>query len=198
VAAPPPPAAAPAPAEQPHAAEESGSVIELDMQAIDGRSGTPRKTSPTPSASESNTDKKKAAGSGSNLTAEQRAMLERMGGSLDQGPSLRAPGEGSKASSSGGQGQLTAEQLSGVVLNGRKNLQRCYETALRGASSQETVRLDVEIQVSPNGNVTKVQANGKGLPGMDDCITRTVKMWRFPKSGEVTETRFPVVFQPGT
>jgi hypothetical protein len=195
---PPPPAAAPAPAEQPHAAEESGSVIELDMQAIDGRSGTPRKTSPTPSASESNTDKKKAAGSGSNLTAEQRAMLERMGGSLDQGPSLRAPGEGSKASSSGGQGQLTAEQLSGVVLNGRKNLQRCYETALRGASSQETVRLDVEIQVSPNGNVTKVQANGKGLPGMDDCITRTVKMWRFPKSGEVTETRFPVVFQPGT
>jgi hypothetical protein len=194
--APPPPAAA-APAEQPRT-DESGSVIELDMQAIDGRSGTARKTTPTPTTSEPSADKKKPGAAGSNLTAEQRAMLERMGGSLDQGPSLRAPSEGSKASSGGGQGQLTAEQLSAVVLNGRKNLQRCYETALRGASSQDTVRLDVEVQVSPNGNVTSVHANGKGLPGMDECITRTVKMWRFPKSGEVTETRFPVVFQPGT
>jgi hypothetical protein len=196
-AAPPPAAAAPA---EPPRTDESGSVIELDMQAIDGRSGTARKTTPTPSTSEPTADKKKpsATGSGSNLTAEQRAMLERMGGSLDQGPSLRAPSEGTKASTGGGQGQLTAEQLSAVVLNGRKNLQRCYETALRGASSQDTVRLDVEIQVSPNGNVTSVHANGKGLPGMDDCITRTVKMWRFPKSGDVTETRFPVVFQPGT
>jgi hypothetical protein len=194
--APPPAAAAAAPAEQPRA-EESGSVIELDMQAIDGRSGTARKpTSPTPGSSEAPADKKKP-GSGSNLTAEQRAMLERMGGGLDQGPSIRAPTE-SRAGSAQGQGQLTAEQLSAVVLNGRKNLQRCYETALRGASSQDTVRLDVEVQVSPNGNVTSVHANGKGLPGMDECITRTVKMWRFPKSGEVTETRFPVVFQPGT
>jgi len=196
--APPPPAAAAAPVQQPPVEEPGGSVIELDMQAIDGRSGTPRKSAQAPGANESSADKKKAAGSGSNLTAEQRAMLERMGGSLDQGPSLRAPSEGSKTGGSQGQGQLTAEQLSAVVLNGRKNLQRCYETALRGASSQETVRLDVEIQVSPNGNVTSVHANGKGLPGMDDCITRTVKMWRFPKSGDVTETRFPVVFQPGT
>lgn len=198
IAAPAPPPPAAAPAAQPAAEEPSGgSVIELDMQAIDGRSGTPRKSPTSASPSESSADKKKA-GSGSNLTAEQRAMLERMGGSLDQGPSIRAPSEGSHTSTGGGQGQLTAEQLSAVVLNGRKNLQRCYETALRGASSQETVRLDVEIQVSPNGNVTSVHANGKGLPGMDDCITRTVKMWRFPKSGDVTETRFPVVFQPGT
>jgi hypothetical protein len=76
-------------------------------------------------------------------------------------------------------------------------LQRCYETALRGANSNETVRLDVEIQVSPSGNVTSVHTGGKGLPGMEDCITRTVRMWRFPMSGEATQTRFPVVFQPG-
>jgi hypothetical protein len=191
----PPPAAAAAPAEPARAEDANGNVIELDMQAIDGRSGTARKTT-SATGTDPSADKKKGA-SGS-LTAEQRAMLERMGGGLNQGPSnIRAPSEGASTSSGQGSGQLTAEQLSGVVLNGRKNLQRCYETALRGQNSTETVRLDVEIQVSPNGNVTSVHATGKGLPGMDDCITRTVKMWRFPKSGEVTQTRFPVVFQPG-
>lgn len=190
-----PSAAAAANTEQAQPEDTGGNVIELDMQAIDGRSGTARKTT-TSSSTDSSADKKKG-GSGS-LTAEQRAMLERMGGGLNQGPSnIRAPSEGAQTGSGQGSGQLTAEQLSAVVLNGRKNLQRCYETALRGQSSSETVRLDVEIQVSPNGNVTNVHASGKGLPGMDDCITRTVKMWRFPKSGEVTQTRFPVVFQPG-
>jgi hypothetical protein len=163
------------------------------MQAIDGKSGAARKAgTPTVSPDAAGGDKKKG------LTAEQKAMLERMGGGLDQGPSnLRAPTESARGSGAPGSGQLTAEQLSAVVLTGRKNLQRCYETALRGSNSQDTVRLDVDIEVSPNGNVTSVHTKGKGLSGMEECITRTVKMWRFPKSGESTQTRFPVVFQPG-
>jgi hypothetical protein len=202
---PPPPAAAPAPA-APAATDEhaqapapkepsspSGNVIELDMQAIDGTSSSSARKSNGSSASSA--DKK---GKQQQLTAEQKEMLARMGGNLNQGgPSnLRAPSESSHPAP-GATGQLTAEQLSAVVLNGRKNLQRCYETALRGANSNDTVRLDVDIQVSPSGNVTSVHTSGKGLPGMDDCITRTVKMWRFPMSGEATQTRFPVVFQPG-
>jgi hypothetical protein len=42
-----------------------------------------------------------------------------------------------------------------------------------------------------------VHAAGKNLPGMEECITRTVKMWRFPMSADSTQTRFPLVFQPG-
>jgi hypothetical protein len=167
-------------------------VIELDVQPIDGQSNTRRTPAASSSAAPTSaSDKKKE------LTAEQKEMLARMGGGLDQGgPNLKAPSESGHATQ-GQQGQLTAEQLSAVVLKGRKNLQRCYETALRGSQSADTVRLDVEIEVSPAGNVTGVKANGKGLPGMDECITRTVKMWRFPMSSEVTQTRFPVVFQPG-
>ncbi|HEY2736411.1 MAG TPA: AgmX/PglI C-terminal domain-containing protein, partial [Polyangiales bacterium] len=131
------------------------------------------------------------------LTDEQKEMLARMGGGLNQGPSnIRAPSD-SGHNSAQGAGALTAAQLSNVVNGGRKNLQRCYETALRGSNSTDTVRLDVDIQVSPSGNVTNVKAAGKGLPGMEECITRTVRMWRFPMSGETTQTRFPVVFQPG-
>lgn len=182
---------APKPPAQPPEEAESD-VIELDMQPIDGQASTARRgTTTTPAA---NGDKAKAGGK--ELTAEQKELLARMGGGFDQGPNLKAPTESARPSA-GQQGQLTAAQLSAVVLRGRKNLQRCYETALRGSQSGETVRLDVEIEVSPNGNVTVARASGKGLPGMDECITRTVKMWRFPSSGEATQTRFPVVFQPG-
>ncbi|HEX2679501.1 MAG TPA: AgmX/PglI C-terminal domain-containing protein, partial [Polyangiales bacterium] len=96
-----------------------------------------------------------------------------------------------------GTGTLSSEDVSKVVVRGRQNLQRCYETALRGAQSEETLKLTVDIQVSPGGNVTSVHTSGKSLPGMDECITRTVKMWRFPTSGDGAQTQFPVVFQPG-
>jgi rRNA maturation protein Nop10 len=203
---PPPPAAAPAPAPAPAPAAQpqpeakndtqGGNVIELDVQAIDGASNAARKsgnTAAAPATQATGTDKKKP------LTAEQKELLERMGGGLNQGPSnLRAPTETAHASNVQGGGQLTSEQLSAVVLGGRKNLQRCYETALRGTNSNDTVRLDVDIEVSPSGNVTSVHTTGKGLTGMDECIVRTVRMWRFPLSGEATKTHFPVVFQPGT
>jgi hypothetical protein len=188
VAAPTQPVAVANP-EPAHAEPQRNNVVELDTQSIEGQSGTTRRN-PATGASAGTADKKKE------LTAEEKEMLARMGGGLDRGPSIKAPSESSRPSG-GGQGQLTAQQLSEVVLRGRKNLQRCYETALRGSGTGDAVRLDVEIEVSPNGNVTLVKASGKGLPGMDDCITRTVKMWRFPTSGEVTQTRFPVVFQPG-
>jgi predicted Zn finger-like uncharacterized protein len=190
------PAAAPAaPAAPTNEPARGGTMIELDMQAIDGQSGSnPQRRSGTGAAA--GADKSKG---GQGLTEEQKATLARMGGNLDQGPNLQARGETPRPSAGGGggSGQLTSQQLSEVVLRGRKNLQRCYEVALRGAQSDETVRLDVDLEVSPNGNVTSVHANGKGLPGMEECITRTVRMWRFPSSGEATQTRFPVVFQPG-
>lgn len=133
-----------------------------------------------------------------NLSAAQREMLARMGG--DPGSDIaglattKADGPSKAQHLEGG---LTAAQLSQVVLRGRKNLQRCYETALRGAGSTETIRLDVSVTVSPSGNVTAAKAAGQGLPGMSECIERTVRMWRFPNAGESTQTKFPVVFQPG-
>ncbi len=177
--------------------DAQGNVIQLGTQAIDGQSAAAAARRPSGGTSAGDKNKTPPA---KQLTDEQKAMLARMGGGLDQGagPNLKAPSEAQHASSSGGgTGQLTAEQLGGVVLRGKKNLQRCYETALRGANSDETVRLDVDLEVSPSGNVTSVHTTGKGLPGMDECITRTVRMWRFPSSGDGAQTRFPVVFQPG-
>ena len=197
------PAPKPNPEPEPRAAaeradDEDTSQIELDPQAVDGaktarKSVSPPRQVPAPPTPSAAAEKKRPA-----LSVEDKALLDKMRGDLDHGPTnLRVGNESARAQAASGTGQLTAEQLSQVVLNGRKNLQRCYETALRGANTNETVRLDVDIQVSPSGNVTSVRTSGKGLPGMDECIVHTVQMWRFPMSAETTQTRFPVVFQPG-
>ena len=132
------------------------------------------------------------------LTAAQKAMLERMGGTAtsDLG-ALQRKDEAPAAGGNRQAGSLGADQLRSVVQRGQKNLQRCYESALRGAGTDSTIRLDVHLTVSPNGNATNVQVKGQGLPGMNECISRTIKMWRFPNATEASELAFPLLFQPG-
>jgi hypothetical protein len=169
-------------------AEEDG--IELEEQAIEAS------TEPEKRAQRTTTSKKTTAPT-KKLTAAQKEMIARMGGGDTKAASIQTSSRSSSGSSATGQG-LSAGQLSKVVRQGRSSLQRCYETALRQiGGSDETVRMDVEVTVSANGNVSKAHAGGKGLAGMKQCLERTVKAWRFPKSGGTTETRFPVVFQPG-
>lgn len=135
---------------------------------------------------------------GKELTAEQKEMLARMGGaeSSDLGALQR---KSDQPAAGGGRtaGSLSGEQIGAVVQRGKKNLQRCYESAMRGAGADNTIRLDVDLTVSPNGNVTKINVKGQGLPGMAECIQRTVKMWRFPNATEASQTHFPLLFQPG-
>jgi len=168
--------------------EIGGVVIAVDDPAAQNtRSGGTRPRSDA----QSKTSKSKQ------LTAEQREMLARMGGS--NGTDISGLSNAVEANQRAAKvaGSLTQADLTKVVQRGRKNLQRCYETALRGSNSTDAVRLDVEINVSAAGNVTSVKVAGDGLPGMSTCIERTVKMWRFPASDDAAATRFPVVFQPG-
>jgi len=132
------------------------------------------------------------------LTAAQKEMLARMGGNAAS--DLSALERKNEAPAVGGNrqaGSLPADQLRSVVQRGQKNLQRCYESALRGAGADSTIRLDVKLTVSPNGNATNVLVKGQGLPGMNECISRTIKMWRFPNATEASELAFPLLFQPG-
>ena len=178
------------PAEEP-AAEGDGEMV-FDLDDVDVADDGPKRRAPSVKAStrSKTTPKKK-------LTAEQKAMLERMGGG-DTGEigGLKSSGLGSSRTRKSS-GNVDAAALRKVVASGQRGLKRCYETAVRTSGSGETVRLDVEISVSANGNVTKVKTRGKGIPGLDNCIQRSVRGWRFPSSGESFQTKFPVVFQPG-
>jgi hypothetical protein len=172
---------------------QQGTVIALDDPGLQNqRAAAARARGTEPNRAQQGKPKKE-------LTEEQKAMLARMGGAEGSAvPNLRQQGTTAAAPAQHGSGGLTAAQLSQVVLRGREQLQRCYETALRGSGSTETVRMDVEVTVSAAGNVTSVKAGGQGLPGMSQCIEHTVHMWRFPTAGEATPTKFPVVFQPGS
>jgi hypothetical protein len=181
----------------PSEAETQEMVIELDEVGLD--SPTRPRTTGANGAKATPTTATTAKSKGKpDLTDAEKAMLARMGGGAE--PAISGIGSKTtttRSTGAGPSGGLTADQLSKVVMQGRKNLQRCYETALRGSGSDETIRLDVEITVSPAGNVTAVKTGGSELPGMKDCVQRTVKMWRFPSSGDSTQTKFPLVFQPG-
>jgi hypothetical protein len=170
-------------------------VIELDDVGMEGET---RPNKPGSKGTTTTTPKPKETKTNPNLTDAEKAMLARMGGSTDpQLSNLGAKTNSNRSAGSAQSGGLTADQLSKVVMSGRKNLQRCYEAALRGSGSEDTIRLDVEITVSAAGNVTNVKTGDGGLPGMKECVQRTVKMWRFPSSGDSTQTKFPLVFQPG-
>lgn len=187
-AAPAAPPVAPTPTAQDTAEPEAEMTIELEETAVNTKG-----TRPVKPAGTAGTGKPKKE-----LTAEQKAMLERMGGTGST--NLEGLQRNTEKTSAGGgrtAGSLSAEQLRGVVQRGQKNLQRCYESAMRGAGADSTIRLDVNITISPNGNVTSTHVKGQGLPGMSECISRTVKMWRFPNASEPSELNFPLLFQPG-
>jgi predicted Zn finger-like uncharacterized protein len=173
--------------------EDSENVIALDMQEIDGQASAARAKAKTGAEA----TKKVVGANGRQLSAAEQAMLDQFSGG-GATPSIKTrPANISGETNSGGGEGLSASQLSGVVNKKRSELQRCYESALRATASDETVRLDVDITVGISGTVTKVGTRGKALPGMDTCIERTVRMWRFPTASGDTRTSFPVVFQPG-
>lgn len=183
----------------------AGNTIELDLQEIDGeaeqKAAAKRKASSRASKSSSgsaeDTGSAAVSAKAKQLTAAEKAKLARMGRGLNHSATDILKGSRTGNTASGGKGKLTAKQLSRVVSKGKRSLQRCYEAALRGSGSDEAVRMDIELTVSSSGNVSRVSTRGKGLPGMNKCITRTVRMWRFPASAKSTVTKFPLVFQPG-
>jgi hypothetical protein len=174
-------------------------VVVLDEEAIvpeDGVEGEPAKAANT-TAPRKAAAAPAAPNNGKKLSAEEQALLARMGGGLDQGPSKLRASSSASADSSGGGAGLTAAALRSVVTKGQPQLQRCYETALRGNPSQEAIRLDVDVVIGASGKVTEVKTRGRDFGNMAQCIQRTVQMWRFPASSDSTHTSFPVVFQPG-
>ncbi len=130
------------------------------------------------------------------LTAEQQALIERMGGSGSAGANINTDEVGN-ASMMNNRPQLTENQLRSTVNNNRRSLQRCYELAIRGAGEPPTIRLDVQVTIAESGRVTRVSASGRDFGGMKACVESNVRRWRFPASGGATATAFPVVFQPG-
>ncbi len=89
---------------------------------------------------------------------------------------------------------LTSGQISHVITRERAGLQRCWETAIRGLRTVPTVRMDIDLTIGAAGTVTDANARGPSVDTLADCIERSVRRWRFPRSIGTSGTTFPVVF----
>ncbi|MGF1469735.1 MAG: GYF domain-containing protein [Sandaracinaceae bacterium] len=128
------------------------------------------------------------------LDPERAAALARLQEGGSSAP-ISAPTRDLLADEGGGSRVgLNGDQIRRVVDREREALQRCYETAVRGAGDAPTVRMDVRITIGSSGAVTRATARGRSIGNLDSCVERSVMRWRFPRSGRPTETEFPLVF----
>ncbi|MCB9597111.1 MAG: zinc-ribbon domain-containing protein [Sandaracinaceae bacterium] len=137
--------------------------------------------------------------SGATLDPETQARLARFAGSdSDQAPNLNVPGAGTtlpgEERGSSTSAELTSEQVRAVVSRERAGVQRCYETFARQSGQAPSLRLDVDVTVGASGTVTRAVTRGATFGDVNDCVERTVRRWRFPRTGSVSQISIPFVF----
>jgi len=126
------------------------------------------------------------------LSAAEQKILDDFGSGADAAPAKIEVQE--SASSQSTKPPLDGNGVRATVTTNKPRLQRCYERAIRGQQSPESVRLDVSVTVAASGRVKDVSANGSGPGGLAECIEASVRRWRFPASSEGGPAKFPIVF----
>ncbi len=127
------------------------------------------------------------------LTEEEKRRIAQFGGGGSI--NLKSGSSGSSSSRSGGGRQLTESQIRTVVTKNYRNVQRCYERAIRGMGKVPAFRLDAKVTISGAGRVSTINVSGNDVGGLKSCITGAVRTWRFPGTGATTETSIPFVFR---
>jgi len=126
------------------------------------------------------------------LSAAEQKILDDFGSGADAAPAKIAVKE--SASGQGAKPPLDGNGVRATVTTNKPRLQRCYERAIRGQQSPQSVRLDVSVMVAASGRVKEVSADGDGPGGLAECIEASVRRWRFPASSEGGPAKFPIVF----
>jgi len=126
------------------------------------------------------------------LSAAEQKILDDFGSSADAAPAKIEVQE--SASSQSTKPPLDGDGVRATVTTNKPRLQRCYERAIRGQQSPQSVRLDVSVRVAASGRVKEVNADGDGPGGLAECIEASVRRWRFPASSEGGPAKFPIVF----
>ena len=88
----------------------------------------------------------------------------------------------------------SASAFSPIIKRAQRDLQRCYQRALRRDPALSTGKVTVSIGVGTSGRVTKVVLEPSLAPGgFDSCIQDAVRRWTFPASPVEYETQVPLV-----
>lgn len=96
-------------------------------------------------------------------------------------------------------GYLSPEQIMRVVRQNQAAVRYCYEAQLQRQPSLHG-RIEIAWRINREGRVTtsRVARSTMGNPGVEGCIVRQVRNWRFdqPDGGEV-DVVFPFIFGAG-
>ncbi len=69
-----------------------------------------------------------------------------------------------------------------------------YEAALKEAPDLTEVRLEVTLEIGPDGTVADVAAPSTKAPELAKCVRGVVKAWEFP--GSIKQSiSFPLIFR---
>jgi hypothetical protein len=175
---------APAPAEE---TSQAKLVFEPPNPANDGPTMTP-----APKPKPKKRRRARAQPVEDSLSAAEQKILDDFGSGAGDAPAeiaVRKP-----ASSQTAKPPLDGDGVRATVTTNKPRLQRCYERAIRGQQSPESVRLDVTVMVAASGRVKEVSADGGGPGGLAECIEASVRRWRFPASSDGGPAKFPIVF----
>lgn len=147
---------------------------------------------PKPRAGRKPRPKPTAAAPTSDLSADEKKLLDEYGAGANAAPAKIDVKESGSTQSENP--PLDGDAVRATVTANKPRLQRCYERAIRGQQSPPAVRLDVTVTVAPSGRVKAVSSEGNGPGGLAECIEASVRRWRFPASAEGGPAKFPIVF----
>lgn len=87
-------------------------------------------------------------------------------------------------------------ELSRVVAANRESLKICYDAALERSPYKHEIRIQATIHIEPSGQVSKIELDQEGLPGLGKCLRAAIARWSFPKAEDATHTALPIILQP--
>jgi hypothetical protein len=95
------------------------------------------------------------------------------------------------------QGHLEEADIQRVMQEGRRQIARCHERAMRLRPDQRPPPMRLRIHVGLLGEVSRVQLLGAGdaAPELRECIVRYAESWTFPPpGGSVPPIELPLTF----
>lgn len=93
-------------------------------------------------------------------------------------------------------GHLDEADLRPVLSRGMRQVQRCYELALRQGTGAVTGRARLRIEIGLTGGVQRAQVLGIPESSLTECITSYASRWTFPPPGGPLTVEQPLTLAP--
>ncbi|MCB9591684.1 MAG: AgmX/PglI C-terminal domain-containing protein [Sandaracinaceae bacterium] len=93
-------------------------------------------------------------------------------------------------------GHLDEEDLRPVLTRGMRQVQRCYEVALRRGVENATGRAQIRLDIGVMGEVTRARVQGLPDGPLAQCITNYATRWTFPPPGGPVTIEQPLALTP--